>query len=454
MLQVLERIGTWILIVQLPIYVSQKGIVGGLEFEQYQKGIIYFFWAFSQNFTTIFVGGLSDKYGKKKVMKIALICIILSLLLLSFQRNFYLFTIFLTMLGISSGFFKPALQGKIAQTINIENSSLGWGIYVWLINLSIFAIGTPLAKYLKEISWQWVFLGSAIVFIVNFISLQLIKDKDEYSEISESRYEYLKRILKGIIEPRILFFVIPVAGFTLIYMQFYEILPNYIYDWVSTSDAVKYFNINSAFVSYDVIFGNRLSYEWIYGINTGIIILLLLPFAYLFSRINKIIAIALGLMIVSIGFAITGLKANGFYLVLGIVIYTIGEMITNPKLSEYMSSQASGKMKSQYLGYLSIAWTIGLSFGALIGAYLYGELGEKEYLAKKQLIASHINYTNKVSYFDQYAKQINKSDKASIKDVRKLYELENPYKYFYVFIIVGLISTLGLVLFWRKFYRI
>ncbi|MCX6147162.1 MAG: MFS transporter [Candidatus Kapabacteria bacterium] len=451
LLQVLERIATWVLIIQLPIFIAQKGVNGGLEFEQYQKGIIYFFWAFSQNFTTIFVGGIADKYGKQKVMKFALIAIILSLINLSFQRNFYLFTISLAILGVSSGFFKPALQGKIAQYIKIENSGLGWGIYVWLINLSIFVFGTPLAKYLKDISWQWIFLGSAIVFAINFITLLMIKDIDEKDFKSEQTSEYIKRIFKGIIEPKILFFVLPIAGFTLIYMQFYETLPNYIYDWVPTSDIIKYFNINSIFTSNDSLFGNRVSYEWLYSINTGVIILLLIPFAYMFSKVNKILVITLGLLITIIGFSFCGLFANGYYLVFGIIIYTIGEMIVNPKICDYMSSIAPSTKKSQYIGYLSLAWTVGLSFGGLLGGFLYGAYGEREALAKQELIANNTRYNINSSYFEQYANSINKSERASVDDVKKLYQKRNPFRFFYIFIVIGLISLLGLIIYWRRY---
>ena len=51
-------------------------------------------------------------------------------------------------LATGSAFFKPSLQGSLAQNVTAKNSSLGWGIFYWVVNVGA-AIGPILANWLR-----------------------------------------------------------------------------------------------------------------------------------------------------------------------------------------------------------------------------------------------------------------------------------------------------------------
>ncbi|MGA2296785.1 MAG: MFS transporter, partial [FCB group bacterium] len=118
LLQMLEKLAYWCVLLQMPIYIAQKDIPGGLHWEQMSKGIIFFWWALVQNIVPIFSGGFADKYGRKKVMMLAFIIIAIGYLLLGTQKDYNIFLCGTIILGFGSGLFKPALQGAVAKTLD------------------------------------------------------------------------------------------------------------------------------------------------------------------------------------------------------------------------------------------------------------------------------------------------------------------------------------------------
>ena len=170
LIQMAERLAFWTILLQLPIYIAQKDVQGGLHWDQTIKGVIFFWWALVQNITPVFSGGFADKYGYKRVLFISFIITLIGYILLGTQNEFYPFLAGTLILGFGLGIFKPALQGSVARSLDKTNSSVGWGIYVMLINVAVF-LGPPLAIFLKGISWQMIFFGSGAVFALNFLFL-------------------------------------------------------------------------------------------------------------------------------------------------------------------------------------------------------------------------------------------------------------------------------------------
>src|SRR6185369_8881887 len=65
----------------------------------------------------------------------------------SFISDYWAFFIAIMTLATGTAFFKPALQGSLAQNLDKTNSSVGWGIFYWTVNIGGF-IGPFLATYL------------------------------------------------------------------------------------------------------------------------------------------------------------------------------------------------------------------------------------------------------------------------------------------------------------------
>ncbi len=433
-IQAIERIALWILIIYLPIYTAQDG-VGGLNFSHTQKGVVFALWALSQNLSMAFLGGiLADNFGRKKILIIATVLCSVFILLLSITINYWLFLIVISLLGISSGFFKPALQGSVSNSIGNGNQSVGWGIYTWSINLAIFALGTPIATFLKNYfnDWSLVFQSAAIIHLLAVLPLIFIENSINTVKSESLRISIVFNYLK---EKRVLYFIISITTFTMAYMQFYENLPNYIFDWINTNDLVSQFKLSDRYTTTTQL-GKVVSYEWLYNLNTGLILLFNILIAFLIKKYENKNVLRLSIITTLLGLLICGYTNTGWLLIIGISVYTFGEMIANPRINIIASSFSNEQNKSQYLGLTGIAWSLGLGIGAVIGGLLYDKIADKPTLA--------IRYIQEVLHqkasslpLEQIATTLNIS---TLKATELLYSNYAPWHFWFYFLALNIIG--------------
>ncbi len=446
-IQMLEKLAYWAVLLQMPIYTAQKGIDGGLNWEQYIKGIVFFVWAMIQNITPVFTGGIADKFGRRKLLAISVVIIFLSYTILATQRDFYLIIAGVILLGIGSGVFKPALQGALAATMPKERSSTGWGLYFMLMNFAIIA-APPLSKYLRELSWSTVFWGSAVIIFANLIFIFTLKTDTSNSEHSEESSFYYKKVFSDLKKPEIFLFLICMSGFAIIYMQFYETLPNFIYDWSDTSKLASELSF-PRFMLMETPRGLMISYEWLYNLNTILVTMFVLVAAWLMGLIDRIKAITIGIILSIAGLALTSISMSGSWLVAGIIVYTFGEMITNPKFNDYLSSIAPGGLESSYMSYLNISMAIGLGGGSLLGGFFYGRIAEKSSLALDYMQSHGMHYNGDMaSAFDFLTKSLGSNPEHVTK---LLWQTYSPNLIWLPFIIIGIASVVGLILYRKKY---
>ncbi len=444
----LEKLAYWCVLLQMPIYIAQKDIPGGLHWEQTVKGLIFFFWAAVQNITPVFTGGFADRYGHKRTMFISFIIIALGYIILATQRMFYPFLAGTIVLGLGEGIFKPALQGSVAEAIGKGKSKSGWGVYFMLLNISVF-FGPPLSKFLKGISWEFVFLGAAVIICLNFFVLIFIKEQKNYEEKQiEKPGKIIKEIFRNLFKPKLGLFVLLMSGFMIIYMQFYETLPNFIYDWTNTSGIVSALHL-PAFMTMKTARGTMISYEWLYNLNAGFVFLGVVYVTWLFSKIYRTYALMLGTIIAALGLLICGMSYYGSLTVAGFLVYTLGEMITNPRFTEHLSSIAGETQKALYLSYLNVSLVIGLGGGSLLGGYIYKYFGEKAFLANEYL-KSHFQM-NDTGISDALYKLQSKTSLDINKITELLWNSYHPWKIWLPFVIIGIISAAGLYYYTKKF---
>ena len=443
----LEKLAYWCVLLQLPIYIAQKDIPGGLHWEQTIKGIIFFWWALVQNIVPVFSGGFADKFSHKKTMLISVVIIAIGYLILATQKSFYPFLFGTIILGLGSGMFKPALQGSVARAIDNTKSKTGWAVYFMLLNLAVF-FGPPLSKILKEISWEMVFIGSAVIVLLNLIILLFLKENNKIVQQEIQQYPVLKNIFTNLLKPRVGLFVIIMSGFTIIYMQFYETLPNFIYDWTDTSGLASTLHLPK-FMLMETARGTMISYEWLYNLNSGLVFLGVVLVSWWFSKIQRNYALLIGIFFAGCGLFLSGATYYGSLTVAGIIVYTFGEMLTNPKFAEQMSILAGKSEKAMYMSYLNISLAIGLGGGSLLGGWLFKHYAEKATLAVNYLHA-HYGIKN-ISSVDAFGK-LSELTKMNVNDLSLLLWKEyQPWLVWLPFFAIGIISCVSLYFYSRKF---
>jgi proton-dependent oligopeptide transporter, POT family len=445
--QMLEKFAYWSVLLQLPIYISQKDVPGGLHWEQSVKGWIFLSWALVQNLTPVFIGGFADKLGYRKSLFFSFIFVASGYFIFGAVRDVYFFTAGAIILGFGLGIFKPVLQASISLKLKDCNESLGWGIYFMLYNaavmLCVFA-----SVYLKSLSWQMVFWGSAGVFSINFLLL-LFAPKISPDIINQkSNSKVIKEIFTGLFERKVLYFVLIMSGFAFIFMQFYETYSNFIVDWVDTSFLVNTLSLPDMFTMKTSL-GTMVSYEWIINLNPILIILFVALLSWMFSKFVPIKTIIIGMILCTSGFALLGFSTMWLTAIAGVIIYTFGEMTVNPKFTEYLSKLSTPENKARYLSYLNISLALGFGAGAISGGYLYRHLGEKAAMAADYLTKN--GFTGKVEMSDAFTTLVNYTGKTALETNQYLWEIYHPYFAWFPFIVVGVLTIIGLIAYNRKF---
>lgn len=449
LIYLLERTAWFILIIQIPIFIAQKN-VGGLGFTHEAKGIIYLYWVLLQNSLPLITGSLIDSNdNKKKILLSSCLTLFLAFLSIGIYQNLIGLLIGITLISVGVSLFTPLMKGQIGLQISKKNSSIGWGLHFWFYNLAIFVFGVPYSKYLRELGWEYVFVGAGLLYLVAFVLSIFFKSENnpitkkiKLTEVISNTKLIFKRDYNYIL-------LISMSGFAILFMQFYETLPNFIYDWSDTSGVVDALNLSKVFLM-DSWSGKGISFEWLYNINTGLTLLLLIPFAFYLKKFNTINSLFVGVLLVVIGFALSVVSHNGIYLLSGFVVYTIGELITNPKFTEYFDYIANDDEKSTHMGLLFISNLIGYPVGALLGGFMYGRFGEKSSLAQKYLID---NYETKVHLDNAFTALKDKLVMSDVELTKFLWTEYNPMIAFLPFIIIGLISLFGIILFRSRINR-
>ena len=445
-MEMFERLAYYGVRVVIPIYIAQADEIGGLQFSQTDKGIIFFWWAIFQSITPMFSGGFADRYGFKKTIGISVAIKVLGYLLMATQREFWPFMIGCCVLALGTAIFKPGVQGTMVQTITKKNSSVGWGTFYMLVNIGGF-LGPPLAHFLYGISWPAVFYGCAAIVSLNFLMLFTYKEVHPGGVQTGGPLQVLKITAKNLINPRLAVFILIMSGFWLMFMQLFDMLPNFIVDWVDSSAMVAQLGLPDWMLQANSTRGPQLSQEWMINANPGLIILAVVLISWMVARMRRLTSIFWGITIASFGLVLAGFTASGYICMMGILVFSVGEMMSSPKMNDYLGVIAPDGQKGLYMGYANIPQGIGWAVGSLFAGHVYDNMGDKANLAIDYLAKNH-SLTD-VARPEAMTKLMDITGMDAIAATNMLWHQYHPYKLWYQFAAIGIASAIGMLIYAR-----
>lgn len=472
-MEMLERLAYYGLRTVLPVYMVLAVEQGGPQFDHLQKASIYAWWALVQSFVPIVSGGYADSFGYKKTVGISIGIKVLGYVIMAYAVEaaavvtggastgvaghgavYAMFWLGATFLAFGTAVFKPGLQGIIATQIKKDNASLGWALFYQLVNLGAF-LGPPLAGIMRLMDWKYVFLSCAVIVSLNFGLFFTFSEPEEGKDDSgpEPFFTTLIKSVEGILEPRLLAFLAIFSGFWAMFYQLFDLLPNFITDWVDSSDV--YAAVASPLMG---LFGSTPPEEWagmvpqehMINLNAGLIMLFAFAVGYVTGRLRSMQAMIVGILISAVGIYSLGLATSGVWVLGSIAMFSVGEMMASPTKMRYFAGIAPEGKKALYLGYVNATTGIGWSLGSIIAGSMYQEGGDKVVLARRYL-------TDEVGMGAQAVADLPKSDVVStlatqlgqtegaVRDL--LYTTYDPQGVWTWFTVVGLVSMVGLAAF-------
>jgi dipeptide/tripeptide permease len=265
-------------------------------------------------------------------------------------------------MATGAGLFKPIISGTLARTTNEQNSGFGFGIYYWMINLGAFL--APLAvSYMKGFSWNYVFIASSLYTALMFIpTLFLYKDPPKPSSTKT-----LKEVLGGMAmvlgDTRFMLMIFVYSGFWILYFQNFGSVLWFLRDFIDAAP------INNAFASIGIQL--KFDSEHVTVINAGTIILLQVIVSRIVKNTKPLLTMVAGIFIGTLGFVCLAFASNVWIFIIGIAVFSIGEMTAHPKYYSYIGLVAPADKKAVYMGYAFLYGVIGSLVGSNLGGLMY-----------------------------------------------------------------------------------
>lgn len=451
-MEMFERLAYYGVRVVIPIYIAQADEPMGLHFTQIQKGTIFTMWALVQTGVPIFSGGFADRYGYKKTVAVSIAIKVAGYLLMATQRDFWPFTFGCLVLAFGTAIFKPGLQGSLLRTLKKENSSIGWGTFYMLVNVGGF-LGPPLAHFLYGWSWPAVFYGCAVIVSLNFLMLLTYRNIDAGVPHEGGVWGVAKKTFRNLVQPRLFTFILIMSGFWLMFMQLFDMLPNFIVDWVDSSAIVTALHLPH-WVTHETTRGTQIAQEWMINMNSFLIILCVVWISHLVAKMRRVHSIFIGITVASIGLLAAGFTTSGWFCIMGILFFSVGEMLSSPKMNDYLGVIAPEGQKALYMGYANMPTAIGWAFGSFVGGQIYDRQGDKanlaiRYLAEHHAIGSGVERTEAVARLQETLGM----SAQQVTDL--LWQTYHPYQLWYPFVAVGIASAVGIWFYalWAKQYE-
>lgn len=318
----------------------------------------------------ILAGALGDRFGYRKTLTFAFIFLGLGYFLTSQTTEYVLVFSSLVIMGIGAGSFKPMISGTIARETNESNSTLGFGIFYWSINLGAFLFPLILVPYIKNtFGWQYVMMASAIATASMLIPTFLIYKEPKKPENTKTLPEVLKGMIMVLTDFKFIGLIVIYSGFWILYFQMFDSVLWYVQKYVDAS------SLNSAVNGFLDIFGINMNWkfdvEHVTVINAGTIILLQIIVSNIVKNTKALPTMIAGITMGTIGMAILAISADIWVFMIGIIVFSIGEMTAHPKFISYVGLIAPEDKKALYLGYAFLYGVLGSFIGGILGANLY-----------------------------------------------------------------------------------
>ena len=353
----------------LSVYLILSPDSGGLGFSKEQAGSVLGIIPPLLYLLPIISGAIAERYGYRKVLFFAFLCIIAGYMFAGISATYAMILLSLLVLATGAGFFKPVISGTIARSTNENNSSLGFGIYYWSINLGAFLFPLILVPMLKKISYSYIFYMASIAGIILMLLNIFLYKEPHKRQSDKSLPQVFKEMLLVIKDWKFLLMILIYSGFWILYFQMYGTVLWYVKDYM---DMKPINNVVNSFLS---LFTENASWrfdvEHVTVINAGVIILLQLVVSNLVKNRKALPTMIAGIGLGTAGMFILSLSSNPWIFILGLMTFTLGEMTTHPKFISYIGLIAPSDKKALYLGYSFLYGVIGSSVGGFLGSRLY-----------------------------------------------------------------------------------
>jgi MFS family permease len=350
-----NRLGTFIvpylaLVMRREFHLSEPRV--GLLMASYGAGTL----------VSILLGGhLSDRLGRRSAMILSLFGSGALAIAMTFTSSLAVFVPLLLAMGFLADLYRPASAALISDSLSSRERAMGFAALRMAVNLG-YAFGVALGGFLADWNFRLLFaLDGATTVLFGVIVYALIPETRPLGE-----GEGGTRGQGSLADP--VLFQITVAGFAACFVLscFLTTLPLAV-------------SITAGYPAR--VYGGLVAMN---GLTVGFCEVSVVSFLARFRRLK---VAAFGIMLLGVGFGLTGLVLHWAWFLFTVFLWTGGEILAMPQQMSFVADWAPPEYRGRYLGFYQAAWSVGIILNPLILFPLHARLPEVAFWPLLLLIA-------------------------------------------------------------------
>lgn len=340
---VVNRLGGFV-IPFLSLYLtSQRGISVS------QAGLMVSLFGAGSFASQLLGGELADRLGRRPVLLMSLLITPAVTIALGLGRGLPLIAACTLILGLFTDLYHPAVNAAIADLVPASDRTRAFGYMYWAINLGA-ALAPIIAGLMAHVNYFLLFAGDALTtFVYGLIVLWRVPESQPAEAAHAARAPTLARFRQLRREPILLIFSALAFFGAIIYMQGIVTLP---------LDMSRHGLGPSA-------------YGLVIASNAILIVLITIQVSRMVGKWPRFGAIALAALLTGLGFGVNGLAATLPVYVLGVVVWSLGEVVNAAVAPSIIADLSPLNLRGLYQGIFGAAWGLSLFVGPLVGSWVF-----------------------------------------------------------------------------------
>lgn len=301
-------------------------------------------------------GRLSDRIGPLPIMRWSLILTGLLLLAYPFVTGFAGVIAITLAWAVASEAFRPASLALIADIVTPEQRKPAYALTRLAINLGM-SVGPAAAGFIAAKSFSLIFVVDAITTIVAglvlfFTPLESVRHVPQGAPLA-GPIAQLRRVLV-LDDRRYLLFLGGLFLTGVVFFQHEGALPLFLVEDLGLSPAF---------------------YGMLFTVNTVMIVFMEVPLNAATSHWPHRRALAIGAFLFAAGSGIFVFANGPAVIVVGVMIWTVGEMMLFPQASAYVAEIAPPHRRGEYMGAYSLSFSLAFAFAPWAGTATFAAFG-------------------------------------------------------------------------------
>ena len=294
-------------------------------------------------------GWLADRFGPLKVMRTSLLLSGLLMLMLPFVKDSQSFFLLIGFWALVSEGFRPASMSILADLAPPELRKAVFSLNRLAINLGM-SVGPALGGFIATRSYHGLFwVDGATTLAAWIVLVLLVRHRPHKHETGTD-----PALLSALRDPVLGYFLLAIIPVVIVFFQHEGPMPIYL---------VRDLKLPESF------------YGSLFTINTLLIVVLEVRLNLATAHWPHRWTLMLGSLLYALGFGAMAVAHTPAAIIATVVIWTFGEMILFPAMSDYVASIAPPARRGAYMGLFTFTFSVAFSFGPWIGTWMLDAWG-------------------------------------------------------------------------------